>query len=129
MGLLVTLHLIASNVYSTLHAPIKRGFSYIEIFMIGTQGVILLSFLEYGLVLAWKRYPNLWKKCQSRRVACANSNQKKGAWFGPHLTQDVKIKHVDIISFIISVTFLFFFNIVFWTHVYFLSQKGVNKQS
>ena len=118
MGLLVTLHLISSNVYSTLHAPIKRGFSYIEIFMIGTQAVIFFSLLEYGLVLAWKRYPNLWKKCQSKRVA-ANSNQKKeGAWSGPHVTQDVIIKHVDIISFIISVTFLFFFNIVYWTHVH-----------
>ena len=127
MGLLVTLHLISSNVYSTLHAPIKRGFSYIEIFMIGTQAVIFFSLLEYGLVLAWKRYPNLWKKYQSTGVAGANSNQKKegvcGPWFGPHVTQDAKIKHIDIISFIISVTFLFFFNIVYWTHVFFLSQN------
>ena len=40
MGLLVTLHLISSNVYNSLNAPQKRGFSYIEVWMIGAQGVL-----------------------------------------------------------------------------------------
>ena len=56
MGLLVTLHLISSNVYNSLNAPQKRGFSYIEVWMIGAQGVILMALLEYGFILAWKKY-------------------------------------------------------------------------
>ena len=60
MGLLVTLYLISSNVYSSLQAPIQRGFSYIEIFLMGTQGVIFFAILEYGFILAWKKYSNIW---------------------------------------------------------------------
>ena len=58
MGLLVTLHLISSNVYSSLDIPKRRGFSYIEIWMVGAQGVILIALFEYGIILAWKK----WKK-------------------------------------------------------------------
>ena len=56
MGLLVTLCLISSNVYNSVNAPEKRGFSHIETWMIGAQGVILFALLEYGLVLGWKKY-------------------------------------------------------------------------
>ena len=40
---LVTLDLIATNVYNSVKAPTKRGFSYIEIWMIGVQIPILLG--------------------------------------------------------------------------------------
>ena len=57
MGLLVTLKLINSNVYMTINnAPHERGFSQIEVWMIGVEGVILLALMEYGFLLAWKRY-------------------------------------------------------------------------
>ena len=56
MGLLVTLFLISSNVYNSLDAPQGRGFSYIEIWLVGSQGPIILALIEYGCILAWKRH-------------------------------------------------------------------------
>ena len=56
MGLLATLHLISSKVYISLKVPHKRGFSYIKICVLGTQGIILFAIVEYGLLLPWKRY-------------------------------------------------------------------------
>ena len=54
--MLVTLYLIVINVYASIEAPTGRGFSYIEVWMIGAQGVILMALLEYGFILAWKKY-------------------------------------------------------------------------
>ena len=59
MGLLVTLHLISSNVYNSLNAPQKRGFSYIEVWMIGAQGVLDGSVNRI-------RFGNLTEKCVER---------------------------------------------------------------
>ena len=56
MGLLITLDLIATNVYNSVKAPAKRGFSYVEIWMIGVQIPILLGILEYAILLALKKY-------------------------------------------------------------------------
>ena len=55
MGMIVTLYLISANVYSSVEAPKARGFSYIEVWMIGTQFPILLALFEYGLILYWKK--------------------------------------------------------------------------
>ena len=55
MGMLVTLFLISANVYNSVEAPIHRGFSYIEVWMLGTQFPILLALCEYGLILYWKK--------------------------------------------------------------------------
>ena len=56
LGLLVTLYLIATNVYNSVKAPPKRGFSYIEIWMIGVQIPMLAALIEYGFLLALKKY-------------------------------------------------------------------------
>ena len=56
MGLLVTLDLIATNVYNSVKAPPKRGFGYIEIWMLGIQIPILLGIFEYAILLALKKY-------------------------------------------------------------------------
>ena len=61
MGMLVTLFLISANVYNSVEAPIHRGFSYIEVWMLGTQFPILLALCEYGLILYWKK---MSKKCR-----------------------------------------------------------------
>ena len=58
MGLLVTLFLISSNVYNSVTAPSDRGFSYLEIWLIGVQGPIVLAILEYGIILAWQESLN-----------------------------------------------------------------------
>ena len=118
MGLLVTLYLISSNVYSSLQAPIQRGFSYIEIFLIGTQGVIFFAILEYGFVLAWMKYSNIFNE-SGKKVISSNSNQKKGSWFtDSQMSLDVKIKVVDMISLIISVVFFLLFNAIYWANAY-----------
>ena len=56
MGLLLTLFLISSNVYNSLKAPQKRGFSYVEVWIFGVYCPIILAVLEYGAILAWKKY-------------------------------------------------------------------------
>ena len=118
MGLLVTLYLISSNVYSSLQAPIQRGFSYIEIFLIGTRGVIFFAILEYGFVLAWMKYSNIFNE-SGKKVISSNSNQKKGSWFtDSQMSLDVKIKVVDMISLIISVVFFLLFNAIYWANAY-----------
>ena len=118
MGLLVTLYLISSNVYSSLQAPIQRGFSYIEIFLIGTQGVIFFAILEYGFVLAWMKYSNIFNE-SGKKVISSNSNQKKGSWFtDSQMSLDIKIKVVDMISLIISVVFFLLFNVIYWANAY-----------
>ena len=54
-GMIVTLYLISANVYNSVDAPKNRGFSYIEIWMFGTQFPILVALLEYGFVLLLKK--------------------------------------------------------------------------
>ena len=66
MGLLVTLFLISSNTYNSLNIPQDRGFSYIEIWLIGTQGNILVALIEYAFLLAWKKYS--WKTWKTHSV-------------------------------------------------------------
>ena len=56
LGLLITLDLIATNVYNSVKAPAKRGFSYIEIWMLGVHIPILLGILEYAILMAMKKY-------------------------------------------------------------------------
>ena len=56
MGLLVTLYLMSTNVYISLEAPLKRGFSYIETWIVGAHGTLCIAIVEYGIILAWKRY-------------------------------------------------------------------------
>ena len=62
---MVTLFLITSNIYSVVQAPASRGFSYIEVWMIGIKATILLAILEYGMVLCCKKF---LKKCDSNFV-------------------------------------------------------------
>ena len=55
MGLVITLCLISFNVYNVVDAPPTRGFSYVEIWMIGMEIPILLAALEYSMILGLKR--------------------------------------------------------------------------
>ena len=41
LGLLITLYLILNNVYNSVKGPENRGFSYIEVWFVGTQLPIL----------------------------------------------------------------------------------------
>ena len=103
MGMIVTLYLISTNVYNSVEAPTGKGFSYIELWMIGTQIPILLSLVEYGFVLHWKK-----------SVAKANDgiqplNQNKSR---PDL--DERIKMIDYMTLIISFLYFVSFTVFYW---------------
>ena len=59
MGMLVTLFLISTNVYSSINAPPERGFSYIELWMVGMCLPISIALVEYSLILGVKKYRNI----------------------------------------------------------------------
>ena len=56
LGLLVTLDLIFSNVYNSVQGPENRGFSYIEVWMVGLQIPMIIGIMEYALLLTKRRY-------------------------------------------------------------------------
>ena len=97
IGLLVTLFLISSNIYGSLEAPKQRGFSFLEFWVLGTQGIILLAILEYGIILGWKKYGK-------ENVV----DPKTGKWFDEKCL-DNTFKLVDLISFIFSLLIIFIF--------------------
>merc|ERR1712008_423919 len=55
MGMIVTLYLISANVYNSVEGPSSRGFSNIELWMVGAQFPILLALFEYGFILYLKK--------------------------------------------------------------------------
>ena len=115
MGLLVTLHLISSNVYGSLNAPPNRGFSYIEIWILCTQGTILLAIIEYGFILLFMRF----SKCnQSGKVASnmyPNSTKENNPMNS--LTLEERARLLDIATFTISLLFFVCFNIYYWNTI------------
>ena len=88
MGMIVTVYLISTNVYNSVKAPDSRGFSYIEIWMIGTQIPILLALVEYGFILHLKKI----------------SKQNL----------DDKIKTLDYATMIISFIYFIVFTTIYW---------------
>ena len=112
LGLLITLDLIATNTYNSVKAPEKRGFSYLEIWMLGVQIPILLAIFEYGIILTIKRmYKN-----ESGQNKIKVSNSRKQLNVRPKKTWDLeKIgRKMDKWTFSISLTFMIFFNIIYW---------------
>ena len=108
MGMIVTLYLIHTNVYNSVDAPKDRGFSYVEIWMIGTQIPILLALMEYGIILCWKKFVK-----KANRIQQDNGND-----LGVDI--DETIKKMDLISLImISLYFIIFIlsYLVATTHV------------
>ena len=108
MGLLITLFLISSNVYTAVNAPLKRGFSYIEVWIIGSQGVILFAIIEYGFVLAWKKF--------DQKIDHKEATKTKRNWFKTvgTISIDEKMKIVDAFCLIFSISSFLCFNIYYW---------------
>ena len=104
MGMILTLYLISANVYNSVKGPKSRGFSFIEVWMIGTQIPILIALLEYGYILFLKK---ISRKVEDKKEALNLEIQKQNL--------DAKIKKLDFATMMIS--FLFF--IIFAT-VYFI---------
>ena len=99
MGMIVTLYLISANVYSSVEAPKERGFSYIEIGMIGTQFPILMAICEYGFILYWKK---IAKKPRNQNEI--ESKEKL----------DEQIKRLDFAMLTISFVCFIIFAISYW---------------
>ena len=95
MGMIVTLYLISANVYNSVDAPKNRGFSYIEIWIFGTQFPILVALLEYGFVLLLKKV-----------VKISDQNEMKSF--------EEKIKKLDLATMIFSFCSFMVFASIYW---------------
>ena len=95
MGMVVTLYLISANVYNSVDAPKNRGFSYIEIWMLGTHFPILLALFEYGFLLCYKKI-----------VKIADQNEAKNL--------EEKIRKLDLVTMIVSFCFFMMFASIYW---------------
>ena len=100
MGMIVTLYLISANVYNAVDAPLTRGFSYIEVWILGTQAPILLALFEYGFIL-------LLKKVAKKKTTEENQDETE-------LEMDDKIKKLDFATMIFSFIFFIIFATVYW---------------
>ena len=103
MGMILTLYLISANVYNSVKAPDSRGFSYIEIWMIGTQIPILLALVEYGFILYLKKTS---KKFEDKNVTLALDKPKKNL--------DDKIKTLDFATMTVSCVYFIAFAVIYW---------------
>ena len=59
-----------------MKAPAERGFSYIEIWMIGIQIPILTGLIEYGVLLSFKKYSQEDKEISNPKEEKNVINQK-----------------------------------------------------
>ena len=91
MGLLVTLYLIATNLYISFDAPANRGFSYLDLWMLGTILPIITAILEYGILLAVSKYGH-----------------------GTFLGKTVHSKQIDLITFGMSLSLMVIFDVSYW---------------
>ncbi len=107
LGLLVTLYLIATNVYNSVNAPKARGFSYIEIWMVGMQIPILAAIIEYGIILGMK-------KRQSYQDIVKRSSRAQ-SWIQDQSAKDFEIvtTKMDSACFIGSITFTILFTTLY----------------
>ena len=103
MAMIVTLYLISANVYNAVDAPRSRGFSNIEVWMLGAQFPILLALFEYGFVLYLKKQIN---KAQNQVQTMTADDQ------GGNL--DDRIKQLDSATIIFSFLFFITFALVYW---------------
>ena len=95
MGMIVTLYLISAIVYNSVDAPKHRGFSYLEIWMIGSQLPILLALFEYGFVLYLKKV--------GRELDQNETNN-----------YEEKIKKLDLVAMLVSFCCFILFASIYW---------------
>jgi hypothetical protein len=96
-----------------MKAPFGRGFSYIEIWLVGVQIPIILAIVEYAILLTMKRmYKNKISQVKVQVIYRGNQTQigKKTIW-----DLDQIGKTVDKWSFISSLSFMIIFTIVYWS--------------
>ena len=97
MGMIITLCLISFNVYNAVDAPPSRGFSYIEVWMVGMEIPIIFALLEYSLILGFKR-------CTYQKLN----------FFGK---VDEKAAQIDSISSLTTIIYISVFSLSYWALV------------
>ena len=96
-----------------MKAPSERGFSYIEIWLLGIQFPIILAIVEYGILLTMKRMQkkdNGQVKIQVIHSGNHPQIREKAIW-----DLDQMGKTMDKWSFISSLSFMIIFTIVYWS--------------
>ena len=123
--MIVTLYLISAVVYNAVDAPRARGFSNIEVWMLGAQFPILLALCEYGFVLYLKKYANKDQKhvqvqtisYDPNQVRTVSTDQNQFQTTTPQdqgLKLDDKIKRLDSVTMILSFLFFATFALIYW---------------
>ena len=95
MGMLITLILIITNTYNSIDAAPNRGFSYVEVWYIGIIVPIFIGIIEYGLILALKKYGD-------------NIIKMDKHWL---------FQTIDISTLFICAILLAIFNVAYWLNV------------
>ena len=103
--------MIATNVYNSVAAPVQRGFSYIEIWMLGIQIPILVGVFEYGILLAMKKYYQDQEEISNEVVEFHCDDKKVDK---KKVDMNVVGKNMDKWTFIGSLLFIIVFNIIYW---------------
>ena len=121
--MIVTLYLISAIVYNAVDAPRARGFSNIEVWMLGAQFPILLALCEYGFVLYLKKYavkaPNQVQKItldqNQVQTMTPDQNQVKSMTSEDQgVKLDERIKRLDSATMIFSFLFFTTFALIYW---------------
>ena len=113
LGMLLTLCLISTNIYVSVDAPPQRGLSYIEIWFVGMQSMILLAIIEYSIILGMKKYRlNKDEKENKVDVIVVKTKDVKVA---PKKESIATLAYkMDVISFSISIIFYLIFCVCYW---------------
>ena len=123
--MIVTLYLISAVVYNAVDAPRDRGFSNIEVWMLGAQFPILLALCEYGFVLYLKKYPNQDRNQSRVKKMMPDQNQVQTTTLDQNQVQtvtpdnqrvklDERIKRMDSTTMIFSFLFFTTFALIYW---------------
>ena len=127
--MIVTLYLISAIVYNAVDAPLARGFSNVEVWMLGAQFPILLALCEYGFVLYLKKYAI--KALNQVQTITLDQNQVQTMTLDQTITPvqnqvqsmtpddqgvklDERIKRLDSATMIFSFLFFTTFALVYW---------------
>ena len=97
MGMLVTLYLMLINSHNSVEAPSGRGFSNIETWFIAVQIPIAFGIIEYGVILALKRF----SKISQQEVNIINKFSYE------------PLKLMDIMAFMISSVYFLVFALLY----------------
>ena len=105
---MITLDLIATNVYNSIEAPKRRGLSFIEIWMVGVQIPILIAIFEYGIILA------MIKRDKGKKNSIIKVGKGLSNGINKNEIDDIG-RNIDEWAFTGSLIFIIVFNFIYWS--------------